>query len=151
MQSGIENGSEDKDRSIATDTGSYGILLPLDIFTNGASGLESISKYLKDIQGLRYCEIASLINRDSRTIWGACKSANEKSPDAICGDSSIKVPISIFEDRSLSVLEALAEYLKEILNLRYCKIASLLNKDQRTIWTVYKRAKKKRKLNELAN
>ena len=37
------------------------IFLPISIFTNGASGLESISKYLKEIKGLRYCAIAEIL------------------------------------------------------------------------------------------
>ena len=140
MTSVIENGNESK------------IFLPINIFSNGTSGLESISKYLRETIGLRFCKIADLINRDDRTILGAYKSANEKSGINLSfEESNIKIPLFIFKDRSLSILEALAEYLKEELNLRYCKIAVLLNKDPRTIWTVYNRAKKKRKRNAQAN
>lgn len=120
------------------------VFLPISIFSNGTSGLESISKYLKDAMGFRYCSIAKLLNRDDRTIWGAYKSANEKHHEISFSKESIKIPLSIFCDRKLSVLEALSEYLKDELNMRYCRIAILLNKDPRTIWTVYKRAKKKR-------
>jgi hypothetical protein len=60
----------------------------------------------------------------------------------------ILIPSSIFIDRKLSVLEILVEYLKEKRNLNYHQIASLLNRDDRTIWTVYNRAKKKR-LNQI--
>lgn len=150
MADGIEKGNEDKnDFDIAAaipvhpiDGGN--IFLPISIFTGGASCLESISKYLKDDVGMRYCTIANLLNRDDRTIWGAHKSANEKSNGSLLTEeSAVKIPLSIFKDRSLSVLEALAEYLKEELNLRYCRIAVLLNKDPRTIWTVCSRAKKK--------
>src|SRR3989344_9124743 len=89
------------------------ILLPIDIFSNGASCLESISEYLKEGLNLRYCKIADLLNRDDRTVWGAYKSAKEKSMiNGNFADSSVKVQLSIFHDRSLSVLEALSEYLK---------------------------------------
>jgi len=44
----------------------------------------------------------------------------------------------------LSVLETLTKYLREELNLRLYQIANLLNKNQRTIWTVYNRAQKKK-------
>jgi|SRR3989344_5424471 len=54
------------------------------------------------------------------------------------------IPTSIFVDRSLSVLEILSEYLKEDQKLNYHQIAVLLNRDDRTIWTCYHRAKKKR-------
>ena len=62
--------------------------------------------------------------------------------------SKFYIPIFVFKDRSLSVLEAITEYLKEELHLRYCQIAALLNRDDRTIWTVYNRAKKKRRKNK---
>ena len=60
-------------------------------------------------------------------------------------DKFISIPTSIFQDRELSVLEAIAEYLKEKKGMRYSEIAKLLNRDDRTIWTAYQRAKAKRK------
>lgn len=57
----------------------------------------------------------------------------------------VQIPSSIFKDRTLSVLEAIVEYLKEKQNFTYHQIALLLNRDERNIWTVYSRAKKKRK------
>ena len=56
----------------------------------------------------------------------------------------MSIPTSIFRDRALSVLEAISEYLKEKKGMRYSEIAKLLNRDDRTIWTAYKRAKIKR-------
>ena len=120
--------------------------VPVYIFSNGLSGLEAISKYLKEVIKLRFCDIAKLTNRDDRTIWDAYNSAKKKSQGNFAVENSqFSVPTSIFNNRTLSVLENLAVYLKEELNLRYCDIAILLNKDQRTIWTAYNRAKKKRK------
>ncbi len=57
----------------------------------------------------------------------------------------LEVPLRILQDRTVAVLEAIVEYLKEEKELRYSEIAKLLNRDQRTIWTVYSRVKKKRK------
>jgi ribosomal protein S18 len=128
------------------------LLLPINIFTNGTSGLESISKYLHDVLGLKYCAIAELLNRDDRTIWGAYNDALMKSDSEFDSQNeSIGVPVSIFKDRSVSILEALSEYLKDELNLKYCRIAGLLNKNQRTVWTVYQRAKRKRRIYEKNN
>lgn len=59
--------------------------------------------------------------------------------------SHVLIPTSVFRDRTLKVLESLVEYLKESEGLTYHQIAKLLNRDDRTIWTVYQRAKKKRK------
>lgn len=56
----------------------------------------------------------------------------------------IKIPISVFADRSLASLEAVVEYMKEKLDLSYHEIAVLLKRNDRTIWTCYHRAKEKR-------
>ena len=56
----------------------------------------------------------------------------------------IELPIYILKDRSVSVLEAIVEYLKGNENLSFHEIALLINRDDRTIWTVYDRVKKKR-------
>lgn len=66
--------------------------------------------------------------------------AEEQAPP-----ESIPIPSSIFCDRSLSVLEVLVAYLKDQKHLTFHEIARLLNRDDRTIWTVYTRGKKKRK------
>ncbi len=125
------------------------IHLPLSLFNNGQlSALEAITKYIKEEIGLGYREIALILNRDERTVWGAYHSSRKKMCDRFSSSQSkFYIPIEIFKDRSLSVLESLTRYLKEKLNLRYCQIASYLNRDDRTIWTVYNRAKKKRRAN----
>jgi len=51
----------------------------------------------------------------------------------------------IFKDRSLSVLESLVSHLKDVKRYSYHEIAVMLNRDDRTIWTVYHRAMQKRK------
>ena len=69
----------------------------------------------------------------------------KKEEEGIMKTDNIEIPTSILYDRTLSVLEALTEYLKESKNLTYHEIALLLNRDDRTIWTCYNRAQKKRK------
>ena len=59
-------------------------------------------------------------------------------------ESVILIPLSIFLDRSVSVLEAVSEYLKDSKKFSYHEIAVLLNRNDRTIWTCYNRAKNKR-------
>ena len=56
----------------------------------------------------------------------------------------IKIPTSIFNDRSIAVLEAIVEFLKDDKQLHFSQIAALLERDDRTIWTTYDRVKKKR-------
>lgn len=120
-------------------------LLPICIFDNKElSCLETIVKYLKEDLKFRFHEIALLLNRNDRTIWAtynvACKKRKEKLP---VRESRFFIPVSIFKDRKMSVLEALVGHLKDNFNLRYSEIAVLLNRDERNIWTIYARAKKK--------
>ncbi len=59
----------------------------------------------------------------------------------------IVLPVEIFKDRKVSVLEIISEYLKDHYHLTYHEIAVMMNRDDRTIWTAYNRAKKKRNEN----
>ena len=52
----------------------------------------------------------------------------------------IAIPIEVIQDRELSALEAIVVYLKEQHHLTYSQIAVMLKRDDRTIWTTYKRA-----------
>jgi len=56
----------------------------------------------------------------------------------------LNIPSFILKDRRFSALEAIVIYLKENQEMTYAQIARLLNRDDRTIWTTYQRAKKKR-------
>ncbi len=59
-----------------------------------------------------------------------------------------QIPLHIFHNRELAPLEGISKYLKEVANLSYHEIAVLLNRNDRTIWTCYNRAKKKLLKNE---
>lgn len=122
------------------------ILIPVSIFeVKNLSALEVICKYLKEELELSYSKIALLLNRNSRTIWTTYKnSARKKKEKLSVKESKFFIPISIFKNRKLSVLEALVSYLKDKFNLRYSEISILLNRDERNIWTVYNRYKKKK-------
>ena len=119
--------------------------LPVSIFDNKElSALETICKYMKEELKLRYSEIGNLLNRDQRTIWVTYnKGVKKRVERLVVEESEYKIPVSVFKDRRLSVLEALVSYLKDNYNLRYVEIARLLNRDERNIWGVYNKAKKK--------
>jgi DNA-directed RNA polymerase specialized sigma24 family protein len=53
------------------------------------------------------------------------------------------IPVSVFKKPKLTPFEAMVTYLKEEKNLNYREIGKLLKRDERNIWTVYNRAKKK--------
>ena len=56
-----------------------------------------------------------------------------------------QIPIAIFDNDILSALESIAKYLKENRGLTFHQIAVLLKRDDRTIWSSYNKASKKRK------
>ncbi len=64
-------------------------------------------------------------------------------PDEQQQERYVNIPTFIFKDRTLAALESLVVYLKDTQGLTYAQIAKLLNRDDRTIWTTYARAKKK--------
>ena len=112
--------------------------------------LEALAKYLKEELNLRYHKIASLLNRDDKVIWMTYNNAKKKFKKRLIADKqAIWIPIFIFANRKIGALEALTKYLKEELKLTNYEIAGILNRDNRTIWTSYNRAKNK--LNEQEN
>jgi hypothetical protein len=113
--------------------------IPIGIFSKDLTVLEAVVRFLKQTKSNR--EIAKLIKRDERNISNIFRNAVKKfSPSR--GDNDLAFPCSIFNSK-LSALESLVEYLKEQRSLSYHEIAKLLQRDDRTIWTVYSRAKKK--------
>ena len=55
----------------------------------------------------------------------------------------VAIPIGVFATEILSSLEAIVKYLKEELKLKFSKIAKLLNRSNKTIWTTYHNAIRK--------
>jgi DNA-binding CsgD family transcriptional regulator len=120
------------------------LVIPISIFSNRELGvLELVVKYLKEEHKYGFTEIAKLLKRDRRTVWTTYHFATKKLPAKLRMDASEGIPLAVFQDRGLGVLESLTVYLKEVRSMRYSQIARILNRDQRTIWTVYSRAKKK--------
>jgi hypothetical protein len=118
--------------------------VPVSIFRIGLSPLQAIVKYLVENKGHNYSLIAKLLGRDQRTIWNTYTNANSKHPESIVvEDTNYYVDMSVFKNRKLSFLENLCCYLLDTYSLNYHKIALILGKDDRTIWTVCKRAEKK--------
>jgi len=127
------------------------ISIPVNIFRSSLGPLEVIVQYLKDI-GYNFSRIAKLLSRDETTIWTTYHNAIKKGKEDIkeidlkklkLRKEELFVPLSIFSLRRLSVLEALCVYLRENFNLSYHDIGILLDRNERTIWTVVNRAKKK--------
>jgi len=121
--------------------------LPLTIFENtNLSALELICKYLKEVKGCRYNEIAGMLNRDQRTIWVSYNNSLKKTKaKLIAAESVYLLPLTIFQDRKLSILESIVHYLKTSYNLSYASIARLTQRDERNIGAIYHKAERKLK------
>jgi len=116
--------------------------IPITIFSKELGALEAIAKYMKENLNLSYREIASLLQRNERTIWTAYKKARQKQPSPIeIKETKTFLPVSIF-NKNLTILESAIVYLRE-KGIKYAEIAKLLNRDQRNIWTIYSRAVRK--------
>jgi hypothetical protein len=123
------------------------VKVPISAFKNDyLSALETIVKYLRENLLLSFKQIASLTNRNDVALAVTYRNARKKLEEKFVDENSpYSIPVSILKDRKLSVLENIVSYLKDTFGLAYHKIALLLNRNDRTIWTVYQRAKKKQK------
>ena len=115
---------------------------PISILNKRLTVLGSIVKYLKEEKKLSLHSIAEIIGRDERNVWNIYHNSKKKYPERFSKRAKIWIPVSIFSSK-LSALESVVSYLKDELSLNYRNIAILLERDERTIWTVYQRAKKK--------
>ncbi|MEK6893667.1 MAG: hypothetical protein AABX07_05705, partial [Nanoarchaeota archaeon] len=137
------------------------LTIPTAIFTDKLGCLEAITKYLKENLEMSYHEIAQILNRNDRTIWATYHKALKKQPAPVNLEKTmimlpvmklekvfLVLPVSIFKDRNLTILESIVIYLKK-KGLKYNEIAKLLNRDQRNVWTIHSKAEKKTKVEEL--
>ncbi|MBW2980814.1 hypothetical protein KY360_05350 [Candidatus Woesearchaeota archaeon] len=119
------------------------IMIPSTIFTKILSPLETDVKYLKENLDLDYSTIAKLLKRNRRAVWQAYKNAVKKYSEKLKPEETeFNIPVSALK-AELSILEATVAYLKDEYRLSYHEIGELLQRDERTIWTVYSRAMKK--------
>lgn len=120
--------------------------VPVDIFAHKISPAEAVVKYLKENLNKTLHDISVLLNRDERGIWSSYRRATTKLSSKFSSfPSGLQIPVSLFSDRTCSILEHVVLYLKDEKQLKGSQIAKLLNKKSSTVWTVYNRAVQKRK------
>lgn len=121
------------------------ISIPIGVFDNEVlSSLEAIVKFLKEKSKIKFSKIGKMLNRSNKTIWTTYHNAIKKMPSQFSVVSKeILIPSSAFADRSFSTLESLVRFIKE-LDYSNHEVAQMLHLDDRTIWTIYDRVKKKR-------
>lgn len=119
--------------------------IPASVFVDSRlRPLESVCKYLREEKRLEYNEIAAVLNRDYRTIWTTYNNSSKKVKGRLAiPPTKYELPLNIFQDRKLSVLEAVVSCLKDKFGLKFAEIAVVLRRDQRNVWSIYHKAKKK--------
>lgn len=116
------------------------IKIPLSIYQNEKLGvLETTVKYLREELDFSYKEIASKINRNFGPIGVTYRKAFKKMKDRVDCTGKENIPIKIFIDKKNSILESIVSFLFEKKGYTYSQIARILNRDPRTIWTIYSR------------
>ena len=121
------------------------VKVPCCIFKERSLGiLEALTIYLKEKLNLSYSDIASLLNRNHSPVWMSYNNAKKKfNGNLVLDKQTFWIPISIFAEKKLGLLENLTKYLKEDVGLTNYEIAFALNRDNRTIWTSYNRINNK--------
>ena len=117
--------------------------IPAAIFSKRLSPFETVVKYLVENLGYQYSRIGRLLKKDRQVIWTTYKRAHKKYPEKFeVIISKLNIPLSKLSSKKFSISELVVAYLKN-LNLKNSSIADILERDSRTIWTLYSRYKKK--------
>jgi len=116
---------------------------PLSIIVKDLTVLESVVKYLVEERKYSLHQSAFVLKKDERNLWHTYNNAKKKmSSRFFVKDSGIFVPLSLFGG-VYSPLESIVVYLREVRQLSYREIGRLLARNERTIWVVYARARRK--------
>lgn len=114
--------------------------MPISVFKANLSGLEIITKYIKEVEKKSFKEISKILNRKLSTLYNTYNNSKIKFANNLdISDYSVSIPLGIFKDRKYSILESIVAYLKDKQKLSFTQISSLLNKNYNTTKTVYMR------------
>lgn len=118
--------------------------IPISIFVQELTVLEAVTKHLHEHHKLRFVEIAELLARSPRSIWGSYRIAEKRYPAQLPIDPrAIRIPVKKFSHDALSPSQVLVMILSDEHKIRLPDIADLLHRDNRTIWTMYNSGKKR--------
>jgi hypothetical protein len=128
--------------SIVDDDKATG-MIPTSVFSGGMGVLETVVKYLHENERLSLKEISLLLKRTQNNIAVSYRNSKAKQPKPYTSLSSpINIPTTIFSKKN-TCFESICLYLKDTLGLSFRGIGKLLDRNERTVWTIYKRAKRK--------
>jgi len=121
------------------------LTVPVEILGNRKLGcMEAVVKFLRENMDLGYSRISELLGRSRSTIGVMYHTATRKLGERFSDypTSNHQIPLSSFRQKRYTALEAVVMSLIE-RKLRVCQIAELLNRDYRTVYTIYRRGKRK--------
>jgi hypothetical protein len=119
------------------------IIVPLTIYSEELTPLESTVKYLRENREMKFSEMGPMLGRDQKAVAITYRAAARKIKTVFReSETGVFVPASIFNSRSLSAFEALVVHLRKTHSIM--EISKVLGKDYRTVWTIYSRATAKR-------
>jgi hypothetical protein len=118
--------------------------IPASIFSIELGVSEGIVKFLHENRHLCFKDISNILQKSQSNVIVTYRKTQKKSPRLFTRISyNYKINLSAFS-KDLTCLESACIYLKEHYLLNYHKIGQILDRDERTIWTVYHRASKKK-------
>jgi len=119
------------------------VVFPLSLLSKKLSAFETLVKYLVENLIINYSEVGRLLKKDRRVIWTTYKRASSKLEHSFSDkESKYNIPISRLSSKKFSISELIVGYLKD-LGMKNSDIAVIIKRDQRTVWTLYKRYKQK--------
>lgn len=116
--------------------------VPVEIFNNKSTYLTLLVKYCREILGLKFKEIGTLIGRNEKSLINTY--ARVKDVDFSYTLNSIHVPIFILL-KPLSIKENLFLYLNEILDKDFEDISNLFNIEMKEVERIILSARRKRR------
>ncbi|HIG93145.1 TPA: hypothetical protein HA242_00035 [Candidatus Woesearchaeota archaeon] len=120
-------------------------LIPLSIFSHSLAPMEALTKFLKENEQMSLPEIALLLHRDQRSIWANYRRAGRILKSKLASTSETYVlPLSLFQDRSFSILESVVLYLNSVHHLTPKQMGKLLHKSPNSMAVLLKRGKEKK-------
>ena len=131
-------------REIVTAMGMEQFFVPVTIFVKKLSPFESIVKFMKENEGKKLSEIGKLTGRTTASVWQTYRHAQEKVKSVLKPkETAYLIPLDVIKEKKFSILESIVIYLKDNFDLTYRAIGKLLQRNERTVWTVYQKGKKR--------
>lgn len=119
--------------------------IPLSAFIPELGPLESVVKFLKEELDFENRQIAKLLSKSQQSVWISYRNAQKKHRGRLPSvHTGFDLPITCLQNSRFSVLENIVIFLREKHDLKFSKIAGMLNRSQTTIWTTYNRAMKRK-------